>query len=83
MIKDPALYAAMATGLDATHARLPSLGVAHWKLAMVAYDPDNPDKYLVLSSAGEETLAAEIVALINPNDAHQDPDYIPPFPQPE
>ena len=63
---DPQLCEAMVTGLEQTRRFLTDQhGCAHWKLAMVVFNPENPSgEYLVVGSAGEEALEGEIEQLM-------------------
>jgi hypothetical protein len=79
-MNDQPLYDAVAAGLMRTEDQMAKLGISHWKVAMVAYDPDNPRAYIVLGSAGEEEVQKKLGLVINPEDASRRHDYVAPKP---
>jgi len=79
-MNDQPLYDAVAAGLMRAEEQMAKLGVGHWKVAMVAYDPDNPRAYVVLGSAGEEEVQKKLGLVINPEDGTRQHDYVAPKP---
>lgn len=69
MISDQPLFDAISFGLMKAEAEMAKLGISHWRVAMVAYDPANPNAYMVIGTRGDEKFQQAIVGLINPDDA--------------
>jgi len=67
MIENEVLFEAMALGLQETENQFPRIGLKHWKLAMVAYDPDNPNAFLVIGSRGQEPFQEKLARVVNPD----------------